>query len=134
MWADYLCNASVPYSYSGTVHHPEHFSHVPGVGVGVGVGVGGSSMGGHGGVATHKAEGGKTNHKRPSNDEEHVINGLGKYIPTNTANRRIVKRQKLKQISDSCTNNKMATLKTESVHHQQQHATYDNASMEVDDE
>ena len=29
LWADYLCNADTPFSYSSTVHHPEHFNFVP---------------------------------------------------------------------------------------------------------
>ena len=29
LWADYLCNADTPFSYSATVHHPEHFNYVP---------------------------------------------------------------------------------------------------------
>ena len=29
LWADYLCNADTPFSYSSTVHHPEHFDYVP---------------------------------------------------------------------------------------------------------
>ena len=30
LWADYLCNSTIPYSYTGTIHHPEHFKFVPG--------------------------------------------------------------------------------------------------------
>jgi hypothetical protein len=29
LWADYLCNADTPFSYSSTVHHPDHFNFVP---------------------------------------------------------------------------------------------------------
>ena len=29
LWADYLCNADTPFSYSSTVHHPDHFKFVP---------------------------------------------------------------------------------------------------------
>ena len=88
LWADYLCNSTIPYSYTGTIHHPEHFKFVPGAKTTQ--------------VAALSTNGMNENtNKRHNSDQHHHSYAPVSASAASIGQRRIVKRQRIFSKDDS---------------------------------